>query len=34
MTLCSTITSTVTNISLIVDFIRTADFANKGEIPT
>lgn len=30
MTLCSTIASTVTNISLIVDLIRTPDFAKRG----
>ncbi|RDX54769.1 hypothetical protein OH76DRAFT_995744 [Lentinus brumalis] len=30
MTLCSTIASTVTNISLIVDLVRTPDFAKRG----
>ncbi|CDO70185.1 hypothetical protein BN946_scf184774.g13 [Trametes cinnabarina] len=30
MTLCSTIASTVSNISLIVDFIRTPDFSRRG----
>ncbi|KAI0698041.1 hypothetical protein C8T65DRAFT_742946 [Cerioporus squamosus] len=30
MTLCSTIASTVTNVSLIVDLIRTPDFAKRG----
>ena len=30
MTLCSTIASTITNISLIVDLIRTPDFAKRG----
>ncbi|KAI9069608.1 hypothetical protein FKP32DRAFT_1692107 [Trametes sanguinea] len=31
MTLCSTIASTVSNISLIVDFIRTPDFSRRGD---
>lgn len=31
MTLCSTIASTITNVSLIVDFIRTPDFAQRGK---
>ena len=31
MTLCSTIASTITNISLIVDLVRTPDFAKRGE---
>ncbi|KAI0777203.1 hypothetical protein BD413DRAFT_638687 [Trametes elegans] len=30
MTLCSTVASTVTNVSLIVDLIRTPDFARRG----
>ncbi|KAI0674561.1 hypothetical protein C8Q78DRAFT_1015567 [Trametes maxima] len=30
MTLCSTIASTITNISLIVDLIRTPDFSKRG----
>ncbi|KAI0827166.1 hypothetical protein BC628DRAFT_1409942 [Trametes gibbosa] len=30
MTLCSTIASTITNISLIVDFVRTPDFSRRG----
>ncbi|KAI0371282.1 hypothetical protein BV20DRAFT_1112654 [Pilatotrama ljubarskyi] len=30
MTLCSTIASTITNVSLIVDLIRTPDFARRG----
>lgn len=31
MTLCSTIASTVTNLSLISDFVRTKDFAHSGK---
>ena len=31
MTLCSTVASTITNLSLIVDFVRTKDFAHSGE---
>ncbi|KAI0360452.1 hypothetical protein OH77DRAFT_1555853 [Trametes cingulata] len=30
MTLCSTIASTITNVSLIVDLIRTPDFSRRG----
>ncbi|KAH9917328.1 uncharacterized protein B0H18DRAFT_1123673 [Fomitopsis serialis] len=30
MILCSTIASTITNLSLIVDYVRTKDFANSG----
>ncbi|KAI0336716.1 hypothetical protein GY45DRAFT_1315333 [Cubamyces sp. BRFM 1775] len=30
MTLCSTIASTISNISLIVDLVRTPDFARRG----
>ncbi|EJF63876.1 hypothetical protein DICSQDRAFT_102012 [Dichomitus squalens LYAD-421 SS1] len=30
MTLCSTIVSSVTNVTLIVDFVRTPDFAKRG----
>ena len=31
MTLCSTIASTITNISLIMDLIHTPDFAKRGK---
>ncbi|KAL0957982.1 hypothetical protein HGRIS_000159 [Hohenbuehelia grisea] len=30
MTVCSTVASTFTNITLIIDFVRTSDFANSG----
>ncbi|KZT00659.1 uncharacterized protein LAESUDRAFT_665671 [Laetiporus sulphureus 93-53] len=30
MTLCSTIASTITNLNLIIDYIRIPDFANSG----
>ncbi|KAL0061386.1 Potassium channel [Marasmius tenuissimus] len=33
MTLCSTIASTATNLTLIIDVIRTPDFGNSGEHP-
>lgn len=31
MTVCSTVASSITNISLIVDYYRTPDFATSGE---
>lgn len=34
MTLCSTVASTITNLSLISDFIRTKDFAHSGKSVT
>ena len=33
MTLCSTITSMLVNVTLIVDLIRTPDFKRSGALP-